>query len=166
MKRAAAFAGHCASYGVFSISTGERLVTILGGLDKENEASFRRLAFESSPEYGQEQLEKNPDGNICNVLVHAARLSSPDESFDALIIEAQGYGEDSGSFQIALPYSSPTQDSSQNGATPFAIHQPRIFSLSENWQDHVEDLMDAFFRGVATHEEGSRVWRDSFDDSI
>jgi hypothetical protein len=51
------------------------------------------------------------------------------------------------------------------GSGPFRVHKPKLVEWHECEGFDLDAAFEAFFQGVAAHEEGAKVWDAALDES-
>jgi hypothetical protein len=99
----------------------------------------------------QEWLDSNPADADDAVVAIDGYLTTVGGRKDAIILEARSYRSAPRRFLMAVPYR-PHHD-----PAGFAIYAPKFIVAALDGLD-TSTLMQAFFRGVFSHEMGSRIW--------
>src|SRR5262249_38400273 len=106
--------------------------------------------------HAEEWLDSNPERVARAALVHDGFLTWEGVRREALYSRIVEYRRPRRSLDIVVPYSRTTG--------VLALHRPKLFrpvGLPEN----LLPVVRAFYRGVDSHEEGSRCWTRSLDQS-
>lgn len=105
---------------------------------------------------GRTAFEAND--SVAAVFVFDTFITLPDGKTDALVLDIRASSPASLSARMAIPY--------RNASNPggFAVFRPKFLALSDP-QPPLEPVVEAFFRGVAQHEHGSKVWNEKIDQS-
>lgn len=126
--------------------------------EKDGERSLLRLDRESSMEAavkkGQDTLDVNEDGADRGIVFFDAFVTFADERLDALVVRGFEYGSERVEVEIIQPYRP------VSAAGGFAVMQPKV-SFPEEHVDDADALVEAFFRGLDSHEEGGPLWTES-----
>ncbi|GAB5386999.1 MAG: hypothetical protein Alis3KO_41220 [Aliiglaciecola sp.] len=157
-------AGYFTAHGIWSVSDGETLIPIYGCLTEEGQPVLNRMAaetFEQGVAEGEKMLESNPQSAKCGVLIYDGRINLPEGKYDALFIKMRTYDSEAPfSMLAAIPYSP------KRLLKKFRVHRPKILELPDQFHDKTNEIFEAFFEGVDSHEKGSEIWNSSADDSV
>ena len=168
MDDSAVLAGFIAAHAIWSICKGETLIPIYAFVDEGGARRMERFEH-ARPEVnvaaGKARLEEPAATTRAKVLVFDGRIARDDGRMDALIVEWRGYVKTPGVAILALPYTPSVKGGLFRRARRFAVHRPKLFSISEEWKEHTPAVLKKFFEGVARHEHGSRVWNEHLDKS-
>ena len=163
MITACELAGFFAAHAIWSVSDGGALVPILAYTTGDDERKMERLAQDDVAEAvasGKDRLTSNEMDAIDGVLLFDGRISFDDEDeLDAIIIEIRTYFSLDSEAVLAVPYS-PASESGD-----FRVHKPKLVEWKDCDDFDLETAMDAFFKGVDSHDEGSKVWSEALDES-
>jgi len=158
---AAEIAGYFAAHAIWCVADGAELIPMLAYTTADGEKQMMRLAhddLEEAMRFGKDHLDNNRMDAVDAVLIYDGTMTVKGESFDAILLELRAYGWPEAKIVIGVPYS-------PSSPGPFAVHKPKLLV-----KDHCEDfeterLFQAFFEGVESHTEGSKVWMDALDES-
>ena len=97
---------------------------------------------------------------LAAVAVHDGYISLPEGKTDALLANICLYGTMPKKLDLALPYRH------AHAPQPFAVHRPKLlayegFAEEPDWAA----VFEAFFDGVAAHEQGAAIWQQALDES-
>src|SRR5262245_56542122 len=148
-------AGYFGAHALWCVADGSTLVPMLAIQREGGGGELHRLVgeeLERAVAMGRERLAANPDGASRAVLVYDVYLRLPSGRTDGLMLDVVDYGPPRSSARLAIPYS----PGSGNG---FAV-RPVVLVGSGGVLVSSGPELDAFHRGLASHEEGARVWRD------
>src|SRR5688572_5169658 len=107
---------------------------------------------------GSRWLDENVDRAEAAVVVVDGYVTIAAGRKDALILELRSYRSTPSQMRMAVPYR-PHHDPSG-----FAIHRPKFIVGAIEGHD-MASLTQAFFRGVFSHNTGSRIWDACADQS-
>lgn len=153
-------AGHLAAHAVWCVSDGATLIPMLGYTDVNDKRVMERLMGDdlaASVERGRGRLEQNPMDANDAVLIYEAYLRRNDGArVDAILVDVRSYAFPDARASVAIPFT-PFE---QGG---FKVHRAILaeWTRCEDFEQAV--AMDAFFAGVDSHEEGSKVWQAALD---
>ena len=164
---AAELAGYYLAHAVCIIHHGETLAPLVGHervVTAEGERAFALLRFEAvEPRDGlrnaQEWLDSNPQGVARAVLIHDGFLTWLGVQHDALFCRVVDFRRPPRSCEVVLPYRHPRDEGG------FAIHRPKLLNPSGLPND-LGAVLEALYRGVDAHEQGSKVWARYLDQSL
>jgi hypothetical protein len=160
MQDTAILAGYFAAHAAWSVADGEALVPILAFSKFAGAREMTRLEGDDvarALKTAHDWMQQNPDDVRCAVLIYDGYVTaSSGAKTDALIIQAQQYGEKAGSFAMTIPYRSASD------AAGFQIHRPTVESLDVA-DLSIESLSKDFFRGVNEHKKAAPVWAKHFN---
>lgn len=163
MRETATLAGYFAAHAVWCVADGEGLVPLLAFSRFGELREMTRLDGEDFPEAikaGRRWLEQNPDGVQRGVLIYDGYVTQASgDKTDALILEAQVYGDEAGTFTMTIPYRNARH------ADGFMVYRPTFEALSDRNMG-IEELSEAFFRGVNQHERAAPVWAAHFNPKL
>ncbi len=160
MIKAAELAGFFGAHAILSVSDGDTLIPILAFANAEGKRSMERLLMgdlESAVEYGNGKLEANENEATSAVLLFDGRIPVDDAKMDAIIIQLRAYSPTISRAIIAIPYT----PKSQGG---FLVHRAKVLKWDSSERYEIDQVFEAFFKGVAAHDQGSEIWKSSFDD--
>ncbi len=161
MIKSSELAGYFAAHAIWCVSDGEGFIPIFAFTTEAGDKQMQRLAHDNvaeAIEFGKHQLINNPMDANDAVLVYDGRLKLDSGKSDAIILELRAYFSPESEVVIGIPYT-------PCATGKFAVHKPKLL-VKENCQDfETSDIFEAFFAGVASHEQGARVWIDSLDES-
>jgi hypothetical protein len=106
--------------------------------------------------HGQQWLDANAGGADEAVFVCDGYATIAGTKKDALLLEIQSYLNPPGRMKMAIPYRH------HHHPRGFAVHRPKFIVSRLDGHD-TEALTQAFFRGVAAHDAGARIWNACVD---
>ncbi len=155
--------GYCLAHALWCVADGEVLIPFVG----ESLPGNRRLLTRFAHEYLEDgiqaawlRLAENPEQALAAVAVHDGYISLPEGKTDALLANICLYGTMPKKLDLALPYRH------AHAPQPFAVHRPKLlayegFAEEPDWAA----VFEAFFDGVAAHEQGAAIWQQALDES-
>lgn len=161
MIDAAELAGLFAAHAIWCVSGGETLIPMLAYVEESGGRKMERLAsdrLEAGVEYGKQKLLSNDMNAEDAVLLYDGRIPIGNEKCDAIIVEIRAYLTPESEVIIAVPY---TPKSSGR----FLVHKPKLLVWKDCEDFNMSSVIEAFFKGVATHEKGSQIWSEALDES-
>ena len=161
MITASELAGFFAAHAIWCVSGGETLIPMLAYATIDGERKIERLVherLEQAVALGQDKLDANAMDADDAVLLYDGRIAVESGKLDAIIVEMRTYFSPRSRALFAVPYTPPS-------SIRFRVHKPKLLQ----WE-HCEDFdigaaTEAFFRGVAAHEKGARIWNECLDES-
>jgi hypothetical protein len=155
-------AGYFAAHGIWCVSEGETLIPIMVTTHADGTGDISRLMYDDvadAARAGQEALATGNQDWVEALLVVDGYIHLDDGKTDALIIEAIDYGVPRQSLMIAVPYRP------QQSPEGFAVHRPKIMEVNSFTDVDYDELSDAFFNGIESHEEAGPFWYAHQDTS-
>lgn len=160
MQETMKMAGAVTSHALWSVSDGAILSPLLGFLEADRSHRMERVMTGSAQAvaYGSAKLDALPSGTLGAVFVKDGVVTLPSGRTDTLIVDVRFAGEVSKRLQILVPY--------RNARHPhgFAIHRLKLSDKDGVSDDLVAGLFDAFVTGLASHEQGARLWKEKYVD--
>lgn len=157
MTGLAEFAGYFAAHGIWCVSDDEVLIPMLAWEDAAGKRNLERHEGENREAAYRAlgRLDQNPSGAARGVTVIDSFVTKDGVRRDALVLDARQYGEPELRVLFVVPY----RTKADGG---FGVYPPLIGERSvEGWgalRDSGPEL-DAFLRGVMSHEKGFAVWQ-------
>jgi hypothetical protein len=162
MITASELSGLFAAHAIWCVSDGATLIPMLAYTTTDGERNMERLMIrddlEASVAYGKEKLQSNPMDANDGALLYDGRITLGSQKVDAIIIEMRAYFSPDSEAIIAVPYT-------PKSSGKFRVHKPKLIAW-ENCDDFdMNAALQAFFKGVDSHEEGAKVWNACLDES-
>src|SRR4051812_30394132 len=154
MITASELAGFIAAHAVWCVSDGDSLVPMVAFTTGEGQRNLERLVHQdagAAVEHGRQRLEDDPLDADDGVLAYDGRIAVADGKLDAIILEMRSYGFPWAGATVAVPYT-------PRGSGRFRVREPILVEWHDCEDFDRDAAHQAFFRGVAAHEMGSRVW--------
>jgi hypothetical protein len=154
-------AGFFAAHAVWSVEDGETLVPIYAYY-KDGQRHMERVEadrLEDAVRIGQEALVANTVNATSAVLVYDGFLTLDGRRSDALFVELRAYGANTVEARLAIPYR-PHSD-----ATPFTVYRPKLIALPDDLRERAGEFLEVFWKGVDSHQQGSKSWNAHIDQS-
>lgn len=151
-------AGFFTAHAVWTVSLQNGPLAPILVTEEEGERSMTRFDKEPSMELAvakaQDLLNSNSAEAARGIILYDAFVTLDEERCDAIIV--QGLDHESGllKLEIIQPYRPP------NAPGGFAVMQPKV-SFPEGQVEHADALIEAFFEGLDSHEEGGPLWTQS-----
>ncbi len=161
MGPAAELAGFFTAHAFWTLSEASTFDPILAYLTEDGKRNMIRLVGYEMPQavaMGRDWIAKNEDSATIAVLIFDARINLEGGKCDAVIAEVHQLSPEARQFSIAVPYRQ------HNSAEGFAVHRPKFMSEAPEGTT-IDELAEAFFRGVDEHKEGSAIWNAHLDQS-
>ena len=153
-------AGEFTSHAIWSVSSGEVLIPILGYLKSDNTQSMQRLAMGSveAISYGEQSISNLDKDTLGAAFIKDGIVTLDTGKTDALIVDIT-FAEDSNKkVQFILPYRN------ANHTDGFAVHRLQLSALDGIAKETSESLIDAFFDGIEAHTQGGKIWNENYVD--
>ncbi|MBI1373698.1 MAG: hypothetical protein GC159_13290 [Phycisphaera sp.] len=161
MQDTARLAGLFAAHGIWCVSDGNTLIPMVAFERADGTRELRRFAGDDlgqSVEQARQWAAENPENAPRIVTVFDGRITLEDGKIDALLIDARCTQPTLSRFMMAVPYR-PKDDSNS-----FAVFRPKFLEF-EGGNPDANELGQAFFEGVDSHEKGAEVWNAHIDQS-
>lgn len=129
------------------------ILVMEGGGERELTRFEDIASMEDAVEKARELLEANAGGAERGVILYDAFVTIGEARTDAIVVEAVEFGEEPIRVEVIQPYRARNDDEG------FAVHKPKL-SLPPEHSEDADELVDAFFRGLSSHEEGGPLWDD------
>lgn len=151
-------AGFFTAHSVWLASSRQGPVVPILATEKAGERSLQRFDNEDSMEEAVNRakslLGENASGAECGIVIYDAFVTIDEHRSDALVVHGSEYGTRTVTLEIIQPYRPANADSG------FAVMQPKV-SLPDELVGSANALIEAFFRGLDSHEEGGPLWTQS-----
>jgi hypothetical protein len=151
-------AGFFTAHAVWTVSLQQGPLPPMLVTELEGERSLTRFGKESSMEVAVAKAQKLLDNNEARaergIILYDAFVTLEDGRCDAIIVQGQEHHPELLKMEIIQPYRPP------NAPGGFAVMQPKV-SFPEGQVEHAERLIEAFFEGLDSHEEGGPLWSES-----
>lgn len=160
MKNILNMAGEFASHGIWSVSTGDILVPIVGYLNSDNSKKMERLAMGSveAMVLGDQKISNLDADKVGAVFIKDAMVTLETGKTDALIIDIRFADDSNKKMAFILPYRN------ANHADGFAVHRLKLSQMDGISQEEIETLTEAFFDGLESHPQGGKIWNEKYVD--
>lgn len=161
MHLAAELAGFFAAHAIWNVSDGGPLTPMLAYRGADGSRQLVRLALddlESAVAEGKSRLATNAMNADDAVLLYDGFITMDDEKLDAILVEIRTYLSPDSEAIIAIPYT-PKESGS------FLVHKPKLLAWDNCDDFETNTVLQSFFNGVDSHEEGAKVWSDCLDES-
>jgi hypothetical protein len=158
---ASELAGLIAAHAIWCVSDADGLVPMVAFTTEGGERKLERLAFDdagAAVEHGRKRLEDDPLMANDGVLAYDGRITVEGGKLDAIILEVRSYAFPWARATIAVPYT-------PAGSGRFRVHKPKLIEWERCDDFDMDAALEAFFRGVAAHEQGAKVWNAALDES-
>jgi len=158
---ASRLAGFFAAHAIWCVSDGETLIPMLAYSTENGERNMDRMAFSDirqGVQAGKQRLASNDMNADDAALLCDARISTDGQKVDAIVIELRAYFSPDAEMMIAIPYT-------PAGETEFRVHRPKLLQWDQCEDFDLDAVMEAFFEGVASHDQGAAIWNQASDES-
>jgi hypothetical protein len=160
MQRCIELAGFVAAQVVCCLFDGQPFVP-LGFTQRGEGEKIATVLSAGSPEFikafSQRWLDVNAACADDAVVATDGYVTLPPAArSDAILLDLRSYGSPPRKMRMVIPY----RPHGQSGG--FAVHRPKFVVEELAGQDQAA-LTTAFFRGVFSHEPGSRIWQACID---
>ncbi|MDH4075016.1 MAG: hypothetical protein OEY41_10795 [Acidimicrobiia bacterium] len=161
MDELARLMGFLAAHGVWNLSDGGALLPFVGWERADGQRGHDRLVVANSAEAvarARELVEANSWEATMAALVFDAYITLPDGRADALMVEGRRYGAAPLTLGLVVPY----RPAEAPGG--FGVHTPRFNGVKGgDGEPDYEQLRQAVFNGVNSHEQAAQVWAAHLD---
>ncbi len=151
-------AGFFTAHAVWTVSLQQGPLSPILVTEEDGERSMTRFDKESSMEAAvakaQKLLENNSAEASRGILLYDAFVTLDDGRCDAIILKGVEHMTGALKMEIIQPYRPP------GAPGGFAVMQPKV-SFPEGQVEHAEELIESFFEGLDSHEEGGPLWTQS-----
>ena len=160
MEKTLKMAGKFASHAIWSVSSGETLIPIVGYLKSDDSHFMERLAMGSvqALSLGEQKISQLDSEVLGAAFVKDGLVTLETGKTDALIIDVRFSDDIEKKIQFIIPYRN------ANHPDGFAVHRLKVAQLDGISENVVESLSNAFFDGLESHEEGGRIWNEKYVD--
>lgn len=161
MITASELAGFIAAHAIWCVSDAGGLVPMVAFTTEDGRRQLERLVFNdagAAVEHGRRRLEEDPFSANDGVLAYDGRITVEGGKLDAIILEMRSYGFPWAKAALAVPYT-------PANAKRFRVYRPKLIEWHECDDFDMDAAFEAFFRGVDSHEHGSKVWNTALDQS-
>lgn len=152
--------GFFTAHAVWTASQVQGPVVPMMATEHSGERRLKRFQSEDTMELAvqkaRELLESGDDEADRGIVLYDAIVTIGSERSDALVLHGVEFGAELVRIELIQPYR-PLRSSGG-----FAVMQPKV-SFPDDYVDQAEDLIEAFFRGLDSHEEGGPLWSDSLE---
>ncbi len=162
LERTAELAGFFAAHGVWCIAREGALVPMLAYERADGKRVMDRIALDDRNEAvaaGRKWLEENAREAVRAVLVYDAYVAAPWGKAEAILLDARQYGPAPRACQMMVPYRG------ARSGKGFAVYRPKLVAVQGATETSYDPIIEAFFRGVSTHQEGAAIWSDHLEES-
>jgi len=160
MEKILKMAGEFASHAIWSVSSGETLIPIVGYLKSDGSHFMERLAMGSvqALSLGEKKISDLDAETLGAAFIKDGFVTLETGKTDALIIDVRFSDNNEKKIQFIIPYRN------ANHSEGFAVHRLKITELEGISKDVVESISNAFFDGLESHKEGGRIWSEKYVD--
>jgi hypothetical protein len=163
MRMIAAFelAGFFAAHAIWCMSDSDGLTPTLAYTTVDGERHMEHLAFaeaEAAVASGMHKLAGSEMDASNAALLFLGQIATQAGQLDAVIVEIRCNSSPQSEAVIAVAYT-------PRAAGRFLVHKPKLLLWKDCDDFDMTAALEAFFRGVAAHENGAKVWHDCLDES-
>jgi tellurite resistance protein len=158
MENTVKMAGKVASHAIWSVSSGETLIPIVGYLKTDNSHSMERLAMEpvQAISLGEQKISALDSDKLGAALVKDGCVTLGAGKTDALIVDVRFAENIEKKIQFIIPYRN------ANHPQGFAVHRLKLTQLEGISNDVVDSLSNAFFDGFEAYTEGGSLREEKY----
>jgi hypothetical protein len=160
MENVLSMAGKYTSHAIWSVSSGETLIPIVGLLKADGEQSMQRLAMNSveAVSTGEGTINNLSSDHKGGAFIQDGLVTLDTGKTDALIIDVKFSDDASKKVKFLVPYRN------ANHEKGFAVHRLKITEIEGFSTDDYKWVSDAFFDGLQSHPEGGKIWAEQYED--
>jgi hypothetical protein len=161
MITASELAGFIAAHAIWCVSDADGLVPMLAFTTEDGQRKLERLVFDdagAAVEHGRQRLEDDPLSANDGVLAYDGQVTVARGKLEAIILEVRSYAFPWAKATLAVPYT-------PRSSGRFRVHKPKLVEWQECDDFDMDAALEAFFREVAAHEQGAKVWNAALDES-
>lgn len=160
MEKTLKMAGEFASHAIWSVSSGETLIPIVGYLKADGSHFMERLAMGSvqAVSLGEKKISELDAEMLGAAFIKDGLVTLETGKTDALIIDVRFSENNEKKVQFIIPYRN------ANHPEGFAVHRLKMTELEGISKDVVDSISNAFFDGLESHKEGGKIWREKYVD--
>jgi len=151
-------AGFFTAHAVWTVTLQKGALPPMLVTESAGERTLLRFDKEESMELAvdkaRELLEASAKDTERGIVLYDAFVTLNDEQYDAIIVQGLEHLPGDLKVEIVQPYRPPNADGG------FAVMQPKV-SFPQAQVGFAEELTEAFFRGLDSHEEGGPIWTQS-----
>jgi len=158
---ASELAGFIAAHAIWCVSDADGFTPMLGFAMADGQRQLERLITDDVASAVQQGWQRLADERLSandGVLACDGRIRVVDGKLDAILLEMRSYAFPWAKATIAVPYS-------PRSSGRFRVHRPKLVEWHECEDFDLDAALEAFFRGVAAHQHGARVWNTTLDES-
>lgn len=163
MEEALKIAGNTAAHAIWSVSDGEQLIPLIAETDLTGKTTQIRCMGIQPDQIDDFFLKKsNALGKDYNglSLVQDSIVTLEKGKTDALLIDVRMSYPENSSVQLCIPYRHAKHEKG------FAIHRLKITGITGISPDKQEAITNAFFDGIESHQQGSLLWKEKYEDEV
>ncbi|AJQ95462.1 hypothetical protein [Gynuella sunshinyii] len=160
MEKTLKMAGKFASHAIWSVSSGETLIPIVGYLKSDGSNFMERLVMDSiqAISLGEKKISELGTEILGAAFIKDGLITLETGKTDALIIDVRFSENNEQKLQFIIPYRN------ANHSEGFAVHRLKITKLEGFSEDVVGSISNAFFDGLESHKEGGKIWNEKYVD--
>lgn len=160
MKDVLSMAGNCASHAIWSVSSGETLIPIVGFLKSDGNQNMQRLAMGSAEalSVGEQKINRLTDEHKGAAFIKDALVTLETGKTDCLVIDVKFTDDTSKSVQLLIPYRN------ANHEKGFVVHRIKITEAIGFNHEDFEWITNAFYDGLESHPEGGKILAEQYED--
>lgn len=162
MLDAARLAGVIGAHAVWTLSElpeGASFTPLLSKESTEGAVSLGELTNEAGPEhavaYGKQVLQSIPEDVVRMVLAWDDHMSVGEQDMPCVVLEARDAAHPEALLRLAVPYER------QEG---LRLQPVRVLAMEQCGDVQAQQLLEAFFSGVARHQQGAAAWKKATAD--
>ena len=160
MENVMKMAGYSAAHAIWSVSSGEILIPIVGYLKNDDSREMERLVMGSAQAMaaGEKKLAALAPDTQGAVFIKDGMVNLETGKTDVLIIEIKFADASEKRLQLLIPYRNASH------ADGFAVHRLKLMQPVGIPLETIDPLVDAFVEGLESHDEGGKIWKEQYID--
>lgn len=161
MHVSAELAGFFAAHAVWSLAEEGKFCPMLAYSTPDSKHSVERMLHPDPLEavkLAQIKLNNNEMGASHAAIVFAGKVQSGPDKLDAVLSDLRTFANPKAAAAIAIPFF-------PKSSGKLRIHIPLLVSWIDCDGYSKPEVMQAFFKGVNGHEQGSKTWNEYYDES-
>lgn len=156
-------AGFFAAHSIWCVSDDDGLAPIVAFQTADGARRMNRIDLDDlvdAVNHGRALLESTSVRTGDGVLVYDGRYTFQNgKKVDAIILEIRTYAVPMSRAAMAVAYT-------PQSTGKFRVHKPKLIGWEHCESFDLDAALESFFIGVASHEQGAKVWNDALDESI
>ena len=161
MLVAAELAGFFAAHAVWLLWEEQEFLPMLAYSLPDQKHGMEQLIHADPLEavkLAKTKLNENENSASHAAVIFAGKVQQGPDKLDAILTELRTYAAPKAVAAIAVPFT-------RKADGKLAVHIPLLVSWIDCEGFTKAEVMQAFFKGVNGHEQGSTIWNECYDES-